>query len=315
MNRTTHEWIVSGPAFCRPQVDRTSNRPTTTTSGVGQPVEDPGPTSTPSTAPYAPSIPVPRDLCPCGFEIQAGLIPRMIRDLPNLLQGTPNPSADAIEQAWSYACDFARSKEIRNEADVVGFWGFLLSGLSRTCQVLGVPASAHRENVDTMVNVRMDIAMESSGQRRVAIVLKRDSVVIACRRGWSDLVGKEWLGWNGRAVVTGAKSVIIKVCHLVPSGLTIALTISVLTVPARVVDGGGGSSMGTCGHRPALQGRLAHAASRWRSEVPLHRHERGVLAGLIRSVAFADPFVHVPPSATDRTRWSAGTAYRCCPVQ
>ena len=142
------------------------------------------------------------------------LVQRMLDDLPNLLDGTPNPPAGNLPLTWERICRQAANHSVANEADVIDQWGILFSGLDHCLQELGVAFDRRREITNRAVNVRMDIALNKmTAEDCVVIECRKDEILGRYQEEWSRLANVEWLGWNGTDHVPGSgKSILIKVC-------------------------------------------------------------------------------------------------------
>ncbi|KAI9786801.1 MAG: hypothetical protein M1816_007809 [Peltula sp. TS41687] len=193
MNLSLHEWIWSPPTFVLP-------RSTTTTT-----------TST-NTASYTPPPTLQSGYRPCMLTQQPTLVQRMLDDLQNLLDDTPNPPAADLPRTWERICQAAARQSIGNEADVTTQWERLSLGLDGCLQELGVVFGSNREIYNVAVNIRMDIALNKlTGEDCVAIECKRDAILGRYQEEWNGLAGVAWLGWNGTAHAPGGgKSILIK---------------------------------------------------------------------------------------------------------
>ncbi len=141
------------------------------------------------------------------------LIEEMLKDLPRILQQYPDPALPAVwKEFWRRGKNAARDSFIRTDFSVGFYWHYLTNNISIMCEFLDLQQRLEPEIYTIASNVRLTDALTVDGEYRVGLVWKTDVVYLGYENEINKLEGVEWLNWDGRRRVQGAKAMIIKVC-------------------------------------------------------------------------------------------------------
>lgn len=196
MEQTGKQWLLAVPPFSGPRIDITTTGPVTRTS------------------PYYPRQ-LPARHRPCMLKMHPALPENMIRDLPRVLENVHGgPSTATLQQWWENFNEESANATLYNEDNAklhlrVVFLSFVTK-LGRALRGEAVDPVSEIRIQD--VNVQMDLVVNVADESRVAIEAKQDKILALHEHDFPRLAGIDWLEWNGKTIVEGPKSIIIKVC-------------------------------------------------------------------------------------------------------